>query len=377
MNMTPDLFKNKILDCQLDTSIFLSTLFKWQQGTEDLLNRVIHKYDKNGNAKVIPSLDLGLPNNIGRISGGFLTGSYIEWDCKIPIVPIDSTVNVCSSSVYLLDDDLSDISEVRFANMINEVQKKFIKYNWNFASGNHFIILAKEFNKCYLVLHSSASEFKKQLDVGLYPTKDNWYWNDIEKFSYNGRYIRYIKETKAEAFTEIALKIPDFNTQRHREFAEQLVKGVCKISNGYSKHHYGMPTDQSVNIGCFLTTPDEEVPIFSAPGKDIFVYKTDINDPQIGNKKLIPHGWGKTNDNIDDLEVVEDMNFLLISSNKYPVNSEERLKGRIRNLSDNKNDVNYYFRLAAPYLKGVVTHSFTQLLSYSAIGINDWRKNEQ
>jgi hypothetical protein len=190
----------KILECHLDTPKFLTTLFNWQKGTENLLSQVAQKFDTNGYASIIPSLDLGLPNNIGRISGGFLTGSYIEWNCKEPIIPIDTTVNVCSSSVYMLDNDISDISIENFTNSIENAKSKLSNYSWNFASGNHFIILAKENNRCYLVLHSSASEFKKQLDVGLYPTKNNWYWNDIERHTVGNRYIRYIKGKKAERF---------------------------------------------------------------------------------------------------------------------------------------------------------------------------------
>ena len=79
-------------------------LLPYLRETEVLLNKLVKIHDKEyGWAKIIPCNDLGFPNNVVRIAGGFLTGAYYNWSCAVPIVPIDATINTCTSSVFELN----------------------------------------------------------------------------------------------------------------------------------------------------------------------------------------------------------------------------------------------------------------------------------
>ena len=80
-------------------------LLPYLKGTEQLFKKVLEFYTPTADSsdvQIYPSLDLGIPNNVQRLAGGFGTGMFITWDCGIPIIPIDATVNVCSSSVFRL-----------------------------------------------------------------------------------------------------------------------------------------------------------------------------------------------------------------------------------------------------------------------------------
>lgn len=75
------------------------------QETERLFTEAIKKHDQSENSgcHIIPSLDLGFPNNVQRLAGGFATGMLVAWQCGLDMVPVDATVNICTSSVYKLD----------------------------------------------------------------------------------------------------------------------------------------------------------------------------------------------------------------------------------------------------------------------------------
>lgn len=54
-------------------------------------------------------------------------------------------------------------------------------------------------HKRYLVMHSTAKEFTKGYN-GLYPTKNNWYYDKIHVYERDNRYFRYIIGHEAELF---------------------------------------------------------------------------------------------------------------------------------------------------------------------------------
>ena len=125
--------------------------------TERLLNKVVKKYDKReeSGAVIIPSLDLGYPNNVMRLAGGFATGMLVDWDCGTSFVPIDATVNVCTSSVFKITpkNELLDDFE-GFIKKVTETDATSLGYSFSLKSGNHFLMLAKdEKEDDYLVLH--------------------------------------------------------------------------------------------------------------------------------------------------------------------------------------------------------------------------------
>lgn len=51
-----------------------------------------------------------------------MTGIAVEWKTNIPFIPVDVTLNVCSSSVYWLDKDASDITLEQFTAAVEHVK---------------------------------------------------------------------------------------------------------------------------------------------------------------------------------------------------------------------------------------------------------------
>ena len=281
-------------------------LLPYVKETERLLNEVVKKYDKRSEsgAVIIPSLDLGYPNNIMRLAGGFATGMLIDWECGTPIVPIDATVNVCSSSVFkispdeeLLEDFNTNIEKV-FHDAVSECG-----YSFSFKSGNHFLMLATdEKGEYYLVLHSSAKEMKESY-FGLYPKENNWYSSKIkpskENPIYSGkRYMRYIKGDEASYFIQMAHHFEKYNEEIHEWLACRLNNRVKpKTADSIIKHHYYMPTDSSIAIGTFVERPGEVVPLFSNVGKPVYLFKIGEDNwtYKLGGRKcsvcIVPLGW--------------------------------------------------------------------------------------
>lgn len=158
ISSTGDLFDSRML---LDDST-QRYLLRYIKETETLLRGVMEKYstasingERLSDAYIYPSLDLGFPNNPVRLAGGFATGMLVIWKCGTPIVPVDATVNVCSSSVFELPDNynMNKTSE-EFKHDIEKLMQGATQegYGFNFASGNHFLMLAEdEDNKKYLV----------------------------------------------------------------------------------------------------------------------------------------------------------------------------------------------------------------------------------
>src|SRR5262245_18717740 len=72
--------------------------------TEGLLSAALTKLDGvHRSAEVIAMPDLGLPQNVTRILGGFFTGALYIWDSDTPFIPVDSTLNACGVSLFGLD----------------------------------------------------------------------------------------------------------------------------------------------------------------------------------------------------------------------------------------------------------------------------------
>ncbi|NDV95455.1 hypothetical protein D0T84_11090 [Dysgonomonas sp. 521] len=364
-----------IRKCNFDSPQFYDALFNWLEGTEQILRSAVRKVDNNATARITPSIDIGLPDDVRRISGGFLTGCFVEWSCNTPFVPVDTTVGVCTSSVYRFSDKLNDYTINDFEKRIKKIMSLENEYIWNFNLGNHFIILGEDDCSSYLIMHSSASEFKKQLDNGLYPMPNNWYWDSLNTLVENNRYLRFIKGKNAELFWKIASSIPEYNTNRHNYFAENFAQGLTKIEDSNIEHHYGMPSQESINIGCFVAKSEKILPIFSALGQNIFLYEVNKNDPQVGDVKLIPHGWGKTYPNLSQIQFINSMQEIQIANNIYSINSDERIKGDIRMFCDNPNSPDFYFNVMSDYYKGNVIKTIKQRFSHSKHGNINWINN--
>lgn len=334
-----DLFNSQNLLDDKTQEILLEYIKKTGKMFEEIVRQydstvVDYKDDKKKHqswVKVFPSLDLGFPNNIQRLAGGFATGMFIMWKCGTPIVPIDATVNVCSSSVFEIDKDKAKIDlnmdcdnfkewieskEEDRKGIIEKISKeKHCKFS--FDNGNHFLMIAQDqddksenFKKFYLVLHSSAVEFKESY-VGLYPTENNWYSDYIktkESNNNDGRYIRYIKDKEAASFIDFAHKLEKYNMQLHKYVAEDIgcVRNTELKQNTF--HHYYMPNDSSIAIGTYVERPGTIVPLFSNVGKPIYMFEVGQDNWKIklagkGEVCLIPHGWGQEIDNIQSIKL--------------------------------------------------------------------------
>lgn len=294
--------------------------------TEQLLAKAVSMISgSEQTAQIYLMPDLGLPLNIGRIHGGFYTGALYTWTSTIPFVPIDTTVNSCGVSVFRVTKGYKSKDEfnqrIKFA--INKT--KDTSYKWNFASGNHFI------NYCetegsdnirpgkYMVLHSSASEFKNQYN-GLYPTQGNWYSDKIKVIRFNSRYLRFIEGKTAEQFIKLARMLTEFNQIRHRFFADLLADRSNLDEEIVNVQHYGMPSDNSVAIGCqWFCAPDIYL-LLTAPERPMYFVKVKRGGENVVNLDgqeylLSPHGLGVRSSR--ELNIKYGENSLTINNKEY------------------------------------------------------------
>ncbi|MDE5758339.1 MAG: hypothetical protein K2H85_06965, partial [Allobaculum sp.] len=361
--------------------------------TEQLLEKLVQMHDKSGWAKIIPSPDLGFPNNVTRIAGGFMTGALYDWSCSVPIIPIDATVNTCTSSVFRLSELIPDFTEKQFHSIVESIRKSAmdIGYAFNLKSGNHFLTLARDdSDNYYLVLHSSAKQSKESC-FGLYPSERAWYKENI-KTIYNAeqtRYIRYIRGDAAVRFYDYAVRFREFNEEIHYYIAKQFA-ALCSTRlsrEAYIKHHYGMPTTSSIAIGTFVIDVDEEnlhnriVPIFSDYGKDLCLYQISTQQSRTytlagTNERvvLVPHGWGQVVDNIAKLKIekvdTEEKRRLVLQLSddlifKYQVSASERLtllQKHVRNFTNIPEFLNQH----CTHLKGEVKKTLHPVFCHCA-----------
>jgi hypothetical protein len=356
-------------------------LIPFVKETESIMTEILLQLDKTAKCQIIPAVDLGFPHDVIRIAGGFATGLFVEWKSNVPFIPIDTTINIDTSTVFELEDDIAiDINESDFENLKAKMTES--SYLFNFHKGNHFISFCHSTatNKPLLIMHSNEKEFKYQYN-GLMPVNGNWYMDDVKVFHKGKRYFRYLIGNKAELFIDIAKMLEEYNSIRHRFVANLVIDGRTKIVSQKDDNHYYMPTRNSVAIGCFPVVYGKEVPIFSKLGNDIFVFKpekggtnivTSINDNQ--KYLLTPHGWGKTCE--ENITFSFDYNKLLfdLSGVQYKIEplislgKDKRLQ--IRKFSSNPQDNDSLFSQMSESCPGVVTDKIIQKCSYSQFGFN-------
>lgn len=319
------------------------------QNTELLLARAASKVSGvERGAKVWGMPDLSMPRDISRILGGFFCGATYSWDSKEPMIPVDSGIQCCGVSMFKLGDSIAGYDQ--FAQRIRDaikVSTEQSSYEWNFGNGNHFVIYGSSDGSGslpqgnYGVLHSSATEFKKTHN-GLSPVAWNWYSDKIETIEEEsiGRRLRFIRGKTAERFIKVAQSLEAFNENRHRYFAD-LVFGADNIDEEVCNiQHYGMPTENSVAIGCQWAR-GKAVPLLTAPQKPIYLVRPKEggpNDVQIQgqNVLLFPHGLGRRAADRTKIEYAP--SGLLIDGKYYgaheSIRSENRLQFRNFELSE-------------------------------------------
>lgn len=367
----------------LDTELGYRFLLNYVEETETILYNALSRLDSKSTCRIYPSADLGFPYDVIRFAGGFPTGILVTWHCSVPFIPIDTTINICTSSVFVLGDDVSShINEQLIHRTLKKIEDS--SYKQSFGRGNHFIVFARGemTGSFYLILHSTASEFTKSYN-GLYPHPNNWFANHIQTYTQGKRFIRYISGSKAELFYKIAKSVEPFNTARHEFVADLLIGDLTEILESYHEHHYNMPTMESVLIGSYLCKKDQTVPIFSYPGHPFILYevsdakyKIDIDGKE---RFLVPHGWGKSIKSINHIEVDYPNDCLAFNGRTYRISSLDSLYTHpdlyFRQFSFNPYDDNWYFNAIGNFMNGGIKDFLVQVASYTNTGFQIWKQH--
>lgn len=360
--------------------------------TERLFTEAIKKHDQGENSfcHIIPSLDLGFPNNVKRLAGGFATGMLVTWNCGLDMVPVDATVNVCTSSVFKLDRiDLQWITNPEaFYKMIKKYSQTASEekgYSFSFTTGNHFLLLAKDSSsdEYYIVMHSSANELKHSY-MGLYPVEGNWYSDKIKHIDgKEGRYFNYLKDEDARYFVRMVKNFQKYNEQIHLWLAEEINNGKFSNNDHWMKHHYYMPTNQSIAIGTFAEPVGTEVPIFSTYQKPIYIFEIGPDNFQInlGEKKgkvcLVPHGWGQKIEHVTNIRVDEESKELIISTDEEDFSSKIQSQKHIecfgKGIRQYK-DGEEFLQIGHNYIQGKIVKTLLPICEYSKNTMNSIEK---
>lgn len=372
-----DLFKAKNLLGDATQTVLLRHIKRTRELFEAV---VLEKYDSStleidgvevpsSGVMIYPSLDLGFPNNVQRLAGGFATGMLVTWKCGTAIIPVDATVNVCSSSVYRIKD-FPELSDAQFTKYIDDIVVAATRekgYSFSFDNGNHFIMIAQgtEDKALYVVMHSSAKEFKDSY-MGLYPVEENWFSDSIRVYHGKGRYLRYIKDEDARQFTAYAHKLEQYNVQIHKWFAQKIGIAEDAALQRNTFHHYYMPNDSTIAIGTFVEKPGTVLPVFSSVGKDIYLFKISDENWKIrinGEERcLVPHGWGQEIDNVKSVTTDFKKKQLKIDDEVYSVDSRARINvgKHIRTFRDGEE----FFEKGKKMLKGEIVKTLRPLYLY-------------
>lgn len=358
-----------------------NVLLPYLKETEEMFTEAIKKHDPNESSfcHLYPSLDLGFPNNVRRLSGGFATGMLVTWNCGTEIVPVDATVNVCTSSVFKLDrvDQEWFANHQTFYDLIDRYAKEAGEekgYSFSFRSGNHFLTISRDKNsgEYYLVMHSSANELKHSY-MGLYPVEKNWYSDHIKTITgKDGRYFRYLKDKDARYFIRMAKNFQTHNEQIHQWIAEHINGGAFINKEKWMAHHYYMPTDQSIAIGTFAEPVGAEIPMFSDHGKPVYIFKIGPDNFQIdlGGKKgrvcLVPHGWGQEIAGIDKVSVCDEKLILKIDGEDLPIpiSSQARIQTARKRIRTYENGEEFLAD-GHGYIQGEFIKELIPLVEYS------------
>lgn len=359
-------------------------------------------------SKVYAMPDLGIAQNGTRMIGGFYTGACYTWDSDVPFVPVDATVNVCGTTVYKLNQRITVQEFEKRLDNIMKHRETYLKYAsthlpsqvldsidieradkfyWNYNVGNHFAILAEQNDDNselpkgqYMIVHASAIELKKDnLKYGLYPVEGNWYYDDIQtKYDdKENRYLRYIYGKKALQFAELANMLQKINKDRNRYFCKKVL-GELAEEEVINLSHYGMPTNNSICIGC--QWEQEDFTLLTAPGNNIFLVHPNItaqNTININDREitLTPHGCGVMLKNSND--TIEYLDDGILIGNKHFKKGESINIGNdvsVRTKGMNSNFVKQHIEAILEKCPGTIYGQIHQLFARTKYGDFDYTK---
>jgi hypothetical protein len=332
----------------------------------------MQSYDSAASCEISVAADLGIPYDSVRLGGGFATGCLVNWKCSEPVIPVDTTVNVDTSSVFWLDPDAVPFSEVQ----VNELKRRIVSessYEWNFDGGNHFISFSssRQSGQPCLIIHSNEKEFKDQYN-GLYPWTDNWFADHVEVHDTPYGAVRLLSGAKAELFADIAQMLLEFNIVRHRFVAQELLGTRSGILKETHDHHYFMPTRSSVAVGCYTAAEGSVVPVFSRHGADIALFRVAAAGRNMvvvddGERFLVPHGWGMTSST--PLTIQCDGRMLKINGVDIPLRMGVSLFAEVPSVEQRLfTSQEEFFAAIADHTRGAITDRLKQIVSYSRHG---------
>lgn len=384
-------------------------ILKHLKTTSKLLSKVGTKLSETQKESMIYAMpDLGIAQNGTRMLGGFYTGACYSWNSDVPFVPVDTTVNVCGTTVYKLNQNITVQEFQKRLDNVMQNRDTYLKYTsthlppqildsidleradkfyWNYNVGNHFAILAEQNDDNseltegqYMIVHASAIELKKDnLKYGLYPVECNWYYDDIKTIydDNENRYLRYIYGKKAVQFAELASMLQKINKDRNRYFCK-IVLGELAGEEVINLSHYGMPTNNAVCIGC--QWEQEDFTLLTAPGNDIFLVHPNVTAPNtidLNNKKitLTPHGCGVMLKNSSD--TIKYLNDGILIGNKHFKKGESINIGNDVSVRTNNMDskhVKQHIETVLDRCPGTIYGQMHQLFARTKYGDFDYTK---
>ena len=384
-------------------------ILKHLEITSKLLSKVGTELSGTQKESMIYAMpDLGIAQNGTRMLGGFYTGACYSWNSDVPFVPVDTTVNVCGTTVYKLNQNITVQEFQKRLDNVMQNRDTYLKYAsthlpsqildsidleradkfyWNYNVGNHFAILAEQNDDNseltegqYMIVHASAIELKKDnLKYGLYPVEGNWYYDDIKTIydDNENRYLRYIYGKKAVQFAELASMLQKINKDRNRYFCKTVL-GELAGEEVINLSHYGMPTNNAVCIGC--QWEQEDFTLLTAPGNDIFLVHPNVTAPNtidLNNKKitLTPHGCGVMLKNSSD--TIKYLNDGILIGNKHFKKGESINIGNDVSVRTNNMDskhVKQHIETVLDRCPGTIYGQMHQLFARTKYGDFDYTK---
>lgn len=384
-------------------------ILKHLKTTSKLLSKVGTKLSETQKESMIYAMpDLGIAQNGTRMLGGFYTGACYSWNSDVPFVPVDTTVNVCGTTVYKLNQNITVQEFQKRLDNVMQNRDTYLKYTsthlpsqildsidleradkfyWNYNVGNHFAILAEQNDDNseltegqYMIVHASAIELKKDnLKYGLYPVEGNWYYDDIKTIydDNENRYLRYIYGKKAVQFAELASMLQKINKDRNRYFCKTVL-GELAGEEVINLSHYGMPTNNAVCIGC--QWEQEDFTLLTALGNDIFLVHPNVTAPNtidLNNKKitLTPHGCGVMLKNSSD--TIKYLNDGILIGNKHFKKGESINIGNDVSVRTNNMDskhVKQHIETVLDRCPGTIYGQMHQLFARTKYGDFDYTK---
>lgn len=340
------------------------------QETERALRSELRELDPRADCEVVPAVDLGIPYDALRLSGGFATGCFVQWQCTVPIVPVDITMNIDTSSIFWVSEGAeSEFTEANLTRVRSLIESQ-TGYEWNLDASNHFISLTRDetSGRLAVIVHSNEKEFKNQYN-GLCPTVDNWFDRNI-RVSKDGR-IRLIIGRPAEVFVDVAKMLEPFNVSRHRFIIHELLGEQVEVFEESHTHHYFMPSGSSAALGCYIVSPGDRVPIFSQPGLPILMYEASAGGPNVvrvagQDRCVLPHGWGMGLS--EPLSMSIHRNHLEFQGRLYPREPGVSLLNDPSVTRREFESIDAFLDQISPLSPGRAVGTFTQLASLTRLG---------